>query len=138
MKDIDWAKVTAEDAVRRNQVLELIKQGSVRSAEDYCRAALIFQHGDTVDEIRLAYSLATTSRALDPTEKRCKWLSAAAWDRILLRLNKPQWYGTQFTRSQAGKWELYPVDETAVTDGERAELGVPPLAESRARAQSLQ
>ena len=104
MKDIDWAKVSAEDAVRRTQVLELIKQGSVRNAEDYCNAALIFQHGDSVDDIRLAYSLATTSRALDPSGKRCKWLSAAAWDRILLRLNKPQWYGTQFTKSQSGTW----------------------------------
>ena len=138
IKEIDWAKVSAEDATRRVQVLDLIRQGGVRNAEDYCNAALIFQHGDTVDEIRLAYSLATTSRALDPASKRCKWLSAAAWDRLLMRLNRPQWYGTQFTKSQAGKWELYHVDETAVSDSDRAELGVPPIAESRARAEKLQ
>ena len=138
MKDIDWAKVSAEDAERRVQVLGFIKQGTVRNAEDYCNAALIFQHGDTVDEIRLAFSLATTSRALDPAEKRCRWLSAAAWDRLLMRLNKPQWYGTQFTKSQTGQWELYLVDETAVSDSDGAELGVPPLAVSRARAAKLQ
>jgi hypothetical protein len=138
MKDIDWAKVSAQDAARRVQVLDLIREGSVRTAEDYCNAALIFQHGDKVDEIRLAYSLATTSRALDPASKRCKWLSAAAWDRLLMRLNRPQWYGTQFTKSQDGKWELYLVDETAVSDSDRAELGVPSIAESRTRAEKLQ
>lgn len=137
MKDIDWSKVSAEDAARRSLVLELLKQGLVRSAEDYCNAALIFQHGDTVDEIRLAFSFATTSRALSPDEERCRWLSAAAWDRLLMRLKKPQWYGTQFTKTSTGKWELYLVDETAVNDSDREALGVPPLAASRARAASL-
>lgn len=137
IKDIDWAKVSVEDAARRVQVLDMIRQGSVRSAEDFCNAALIFQHGDTVDEIRLAYSLATTSRALEPASKRCRWLSAAAWDRLLMRLNRPQWYGTQFTKAQDGKWELYLVDETAASDSDRAELGVPPIAEARARAVQL-
>ncbi|RZI57915.1 MAG: hypothetical protein EOP37_18380 [Rubrivivax sp.] len=137
MKDIDWSKVSVEDAARRSQVLEFLKQGMVRSAEDYCNAALIFQHGDTVEDIRLAYSLATTSRALGPDEQRCRWLSAAAWDRLLMRLKKPQWYGTQFTKSPTGTWELYLVDETAVNDNDRAELGVPPLATSRARAAGL-
>lgn len=136
-KDIDWVKVSAEDAARRTEVLAFIKQGTVRSAEDYCNAALIFQHGESVDDIRLAYSLATTSRALDPAGGRCKWLSAAAWDRLLMRLNKPQWYGTQFIKSSTGQWELYPVDETAVSDSDRADLGVPPLAAARARAATL-
>lgn len=138
IKDIDWTKLSAADAARRVRVLDLIKQGAVRNAEDFCNAALIFQHGETVDEIKLAYSLASTSRALDPADKRCRWLSAAAWDRLLMRLNKPQWYGTQFTKSSTGTWELYPVDETAVSDAERAELGVPPLAESKARAAKIQ
>lgn len=138
IKDIDWTKLSAADAARRVQVLDLIRQGTVRTAEDYCNAALIFQHGETVDEIKLAYSLATTSRALDPADKRCKWLSAAAWDRLLMRLNKPQWYGTQFTKASGGAWELYVVDETAVSDAERAEHGVPPLAESKARAAKIQ
>jgi hypothetical protein len=137
-KDIDWARVSAEDAARRTQVIELIKQGGVRSAGDYCIAALIFQHGDDVEDIRLAYSLATTSRALDPSSKQCKWLSAAAWDRLMMQLKRPQWYGTQFTKSTSGKWELYNVDESAVSDDERTELGVPPIAKSRARAEKLQ
>jgi hypothetical protein len=98
---------------------------------------LIFQHGNTVDEIRLAFSLATTSRALDPDSGRCKWLSAAAWDRLMMRLGRPQWYGTQFTKSDGGKWELYRVDESVVSDKDRAELGVPSIAEAKARAAEL-
>lgn len=137
MKDIDWDKLSVEDAERRIKVLEFLRQGTVRSAEDYCNAAMIFQHGETIDDIRLAYALATTSRALGPDEKRCRWLSAAAWDRILMRLNMPQWYGTQFTKSPTGQWELYKVDETAVTDKDRAELDVPPLAASRAMAATI-
>lgn len=136
-ESINWDKLTVEDAARRERVLEFLRQGSVRSAVDYCNAAMIFQHGDTADETRLAYALATTSRALDPSGDQCRWLSAAAWDRLMMRLGKPQWYGTQFTKSQAGTWELYKVDETAVTDADRAALDVPPLAESRAMAASI-
>lgn len=138
MKDIDWEKVSIEDAARRGKVLEMIGHGTLRTSEDYCNAALIFQHGSTVDEIRLAYSLATTARALDNESKRCRWLSAAAWDRILMRMKRPQWYGTQFVKLPSGKWELYDVDESAVTDADRAELGVPPLSAARARAEKLQ
>jgi hypothetical protein len=61
MKDIDWDKLSVEDAERRIKVLEFLRQGTVRSAEDYCNAAMIFQHGETIDDIRLAYALATTS-----------------------------------------------------------------------------
>jgi len=136
-ESINWDKLSVEDAARRARVLDFLRQGSVRTAEDYCNAAMIFQHGETVDDTRLAHALATTSRALDPSGKQCRWLSAAAWDRLMMRLGKPQWYATQFTKSQAGTWELYKVDETAVTDADRAALDVPPLAESRARAAAI-
>lgn len=138
MKDIDWAKLSIEDAARRTKVLEMIRHGTIRTSEDYCNAALIFQHGETADDIRLAYSLATIARALDNESRRCGWLSAAAWDRILMRMKRPQWYGTQFVKLPSGKWGLYDIDETAVTDADRAELGVPPLSAARARAEKLQ
>lgn len=136
-KDIDWDKLSREDAARRTQVLAFIREGTVRTPEDYCNAALIFQHGETIDDIRLAWSLATTSRALEPASRRCRWLSAAAWDRIMMQLKKPQWYGTQFARAPSGQWELYQVDETAVTDSDRQELDVPPLETSRAMAAEI-
>lgn len=40
----------------------------------------------------------------------------------------PQWYGTQYTAPRAGEpTELYKVDETIVSDAERAAMNVPSL-----------
>lgn len=139
MKDIDWSKISQEDAERRKLVSEMLGAGSVRTADDFRNAALIFQHGETADDIRLAFSLASISVAIQPEDNSAKWLSAAAWDRLMMRLGKPQWYGTQFTKSkETGMWELYAIDESAVSDAQRAALGVPTLAQARARAATIQ
>lgn len=132
--DVDWSVVGPRDDARRAAVLRMLRNGEVRTASDYFAAALIFQHGETVEDIQMAFAMASAGRAIDPTIKQLKWLSAAAWDRILMRRGKPQWYGTQYTMNEATKrMELYVVDESAVTDKERAELGVPSLAEAKAR-----
>ncbi|MEM9702019.1 MAG: hypothetical protein AAF907_06210, partial [Planctomycetota bacterium] len=89
------AETFQRDATRRQQTLDELRAGRVRTASDYYHAAMVFQHGQTADDIRLAFSLAWTSAQMDPTERdRALWLSAAAWDRIMMRLKKPQWYGT--------------------------------------------
>ena len=65
---------------------------------------------------------------------------AAAWDRYQMRLGKPQWYGTQFVRDDMdmdSPWRLYEVDTTAVTDADRRRLNVPPLADARARVETM-
>lgn len=135
---IDWKKVSGEDAERRSKVAEMLRAGEVKTAVDFFNAALIYQHGGTVGDIRMAYSLANVSAMLDPHNVSAKWLTAAAWDRIMLRLNKPQWYGTQFTKTDpAGKFELYKIDESAVTDEDRVAMGVPTLAESKIKATKL-
>jgi hypothetical protein len=47
---------------------------------------------------------------------------------------KPQWYGTQYTMNpETKRFELYQVDETAVTDDDRARLSVPSLAQAKER-----
>ena len=136
---IDWKKVTEQDTVRRAEVAKMLAIGSLMTSEDYYNAALIYQHGQRPENIRMAFSLSTIAIQLDPENKQAKWLSAASWDRILMQLDKPQWYGTQFRKAQTpgSQFELYKVDETAVTDEERKALGVPTLAEARARAQSM-
>jgi hypothetical protein len=137
--NVDWSKVGPRDEARLARVRELLAAGGVRTARDYFNAALVAQHGKTVDDIRLALSLATISASIDPNVTSAKWLSAAAWDRIMMRRKLPQWYGTQFSRSkEAGaKWELYKIDETIVSDEERKQLGVPTLEEARARARKM-
>lgn len=132
----NWRAVMQRDGERRNRVLEILKEGQLKTAWDYFNAAIVLQHGSSAEDIRLAHSLSTIAITLDPEHKRAKWLVAASWDRLMLRFEQPQWYGTQSVRDASGKFSLYPVDPNAVTDTDRVALGVPTLAEAQARAES--
>ena len=135
---IDWDVVSTRDAARRTEVLQLLNAGDIRSADDFYNAALIFQHGDSIQDTQLALALATTSARMNPSNQQAQVLMAQAWDRILVRSGKPQWYGTQFQRSKTtGKWELFPTDPTAVTEAQRTALGLPTLAETLAHIAQL-
>jgi hypothetical protein len=136
---IDWAVVGQRDRVRLDAVKELLATGKLKTATDFYNAALVCQHGSSVDDIRIAHALATISRTIDPKDINAAWLFAASWDRIMMQLEKPQWYGTQFTKSDTpgSKWELYKLDETAVTDDDRRKLGVPSLQEARERTNKM-
>jgi hypothetical protein len=137
-EDLDWDTLNKADAKRREEVLAMMKRGELNTARDFYHAAMIFQHGATSDDIQLAYSLAWISATLDPSSQQALWLSAAAWDRVLMSKNQPQWYGTQYTKASTnGPWELYKIDETAVTDEERAKLHVPSLRAARERVKEL-
>jgi len=132
---LDAPKIAPRDAERRRLVKEIMSRGEVRAAEDFFNAALIFQHGETPDDFRLAYALVTIASAMTPDRIGPKAAACSAWDRLLVSLGRPQWYGTQFIPSKVpGKFELAPVDETAVTDEERKSRGVPILQESRENA----
>ncbi|MEO6277561.1 hypothetical protein [Roseateles sp.] len=132
---IDNTKLARRDAERRIQVMQLLEQGEVRVAEDYFNAAIIFHHGEAVEDFKLAFSLTSIAAALRPDRPGPRAAACSAWDRLLLRSGKPQWYGTQFEPSaKTGKIELSVVDETAVTDADRKACGLPTLQESRANA----
>lgn len=137
--NIDWSAVGTCDRARLKRVRELVAGGELRTAVDFFNAALVCQHGPDVADIRLAHALATTSATMDAQATNTNWLMAASWDRIMMRLDKPQWYGTQFTRAKTAdaQWMLYKIDESAVTDEERKRLGVPTLAEARQRAERM-
>lgn len=133
---IDWAVVNAADAERRAAVMSILKVGGIRSAADYYHAAMIFQHGDSEDDIRLAHSFATISAAMERSPAS-NWLMAASWDRLMLRFEQPQWYGTQYVRNESGKWVLYKVQPGAVTDQQRTAWSVPSLAEAQKRVSEM-
>lgn len=135
-ENIDWAAVSAQDAERRRTVMSILNAGGVRTALDFYNAAMIFQHGDSEDDIRLAHSFATIAASLGDTSA-ARWLQAASWDRLLLRFGQPQWYGTQYVRDSSGRWTLYEVQPDAVTDEQRSAWSVPSLAEARARVAQL-
>ena len=130
---IDWDVVGKRDASRRAQVTQLLMAGDIRTADDYYNAALIFQHGESVQDIQLALAFATTAVRMTPSNRDAQILMAQAWDRILVKSGKPQWYGTQYQRSKiTGKWELCPTDPTAVSEAQRKAIGLPTVAEAMA------
>ena len=122
--------VIARDSQRRDAAIAKLRAGELRTAEDYFAAAIIFQH--SAKDIGLAHALATVASTLDADNPHYRWLIAAAWDRELMQHLQPQWYGTQYQGSNEGMF-LFPVAVGAVTDAERTAMGVPTLAEARAR-----
>jgi len=75
----------------------------VRTAEDFYRAAMLFQHGTEASDWRKARELALRAVELHPEYREAKWLAAAALDRELVRTGKRQRYGTQY-RDVGGGW----------------------------------
>jgi hypothetical protein len=61
MGQIAWGEAGPRDAARRAKVKELLAAGQVRTGDDFERAALVFQHGDTPNDILMPHILAVTS-----------------------------------------------------------------------------
>ena len=129
---IDWDIVNRNDAQRREQTLELLRAGRLNTTRDYLHAAYIFQHGNTVDQARLALSLAWISASIDQENMEAREMTAGAWDRLMMRYRQPQWYGTQAEKPGVdAEWGMYEVLEGAISDKERETMGLPPLEELR-------
>ena len=133
----DWDKATPEeiqgiiarDRQRRELAQKLLDEGEAKTASDYHYLALIFQHGDKIDDYKTAHECA--KRAMEMGDDGVKWLFAATEDRWLLSEGRPQKYGTQFINPEGKGWQLAePIDPT-ITDEERAKYNVPSLAEAR-------
>ncbi|KFE69572.1 TPR end-of-group domain-containing protein [Hyalangium minutum] len=123
----DWKKVSERDRQRRQRVTELLAAGAAKTGADFLAAALVFQHGDTLEDFAKARELA--AEAARKGHPMGLWLTAAAWDRWLMKAEQPQRFGTQYTLDKATKqMRLYPVDPS-VKDAERERWGFPPLAE---------
>ena len=128
------AILAARDEWRLKRVREIQAAGGLKVADDYFHAAMILQHGGYAQHFRQAHDLALRAAELDPEHRTARWLAAAAKDRELQSQGKPQRYGTQFRRARDGAVRVYKVDPT-VTDDERAEWEVPPLAETGQKLQ---
>jgi hypothetical protein len=63
-------------------------------------------------------------------------LGAAAEDRFLMNIGRPQRFGTQYRSEGEGPMRLYQVDE-GVSDEIRKVMAVPSLAEAKAREAEL-
>ena len=133
-KKIDAAAIMARDEGRRSEVNRMLAAAQVRTAHDFYCAAVIFHHGQTGDDYRLATSLAWVSMTIQPTSKDYAYMAASTWDRFMVKSGRPQWYGTKCRHEpdQSGRDQLLPVDESAVTDSDRARFDLKPLEVMRA------
>jgi hypothetical protein len=133
----EYLQLRERDAQRRQRVREMIAEGLLTAPDDYFHAALIFQHGETLEDIWQAHELALTAAEMGATQsmgyKDSRWLAAAALDRWLMYQGKPQKYGTNFV-PDGKRWRLWEVDPTT-TDDERATNHVPSLQEQLKQAE---
>ncbi len=127
-------QVLQRDRARRQRVEELVRSEALQAREDYFHAAMVFQHGETLDDFWRAHEMA--KRGAELGHPNCHWLMAAAYDRWLMNQGKPQKYGTQYTSRDDEPYRLWDVDPTT-TDEERAAWNVPPLAEALRQAEEL-
>lgn len=117
-----WPRIHAEDTIRRRRVSEIMAAGGAQTASDYYAAALVYQHGETLEHYALArgYAFEAAKRGHPGGAA----LAAKAWDRWLVAAGYPQRFGTQFQCDP--KCRLQPFD-ASVTDAERARWGVEAL-----------
>jgi len=92
-KEAESVVVAQHDSSRRQRVSELIAAGRVRTGADWYRAAMIYQHGETLDDYARARAYAV--QAVARGDEDGLWLAAAAWDRWLIHAGYPQRFGTQ-------------------------------------------
>ncbi|MCM8557869.1 hypothetical protein [Sphingomicrobium sediminis] len=114
------------DERRFARTAELFETGALETGNDYYHAAFIFQHGSEPEHFLRAHHAAMVAMKLG--HERADWIAAASLDRYLMTIERPQIYGTQ-SRQQDGVMGLYEADASVLTDRERAQMDVPPLAE---------
>lgn len=127
-------KLLKEEQEARKKLLLMLKRGQVRTADDFYRATLLFQHDDkSLKSYALAIALSTISYLLG--ERWGKSLSAAAIDRFLLSIHQKQLFGTNFEKLD-NTWKMAPWQE-GIPDKLRKEYDIPPLKKLQRELHSL-
>lgn len=135
----DWSnkkfvnKLTSLEKKASKKVHQLLKNKKLKTADDFYRAAFILHHGNSHKSYLQAVSLAAISNHLG--EPRGKNLYAVALDRLLLSLDLPQHFGSQFIKVKR-KYKLAPIDKNT-TDKERKKYLIEPLSKLKERAKKL-
>jgi hypothetical protein len=125
---LPYKEINVRDAARRSEVLAMMKRVEIRTAQDYFYAAVIFHHGQTFEHYRMSTSLAWIAHELEPDNTTYAWQTASSWDRMMLKKDRPQWYGVQAHRNEQNQLVLSTIDEHVVDDAERARYNVKPLS----------
>ena len=133
---INWKSLHENDSIRRIRVQELLGSGKVKTGKDFARAAMIFQHARD-DSTSYAKAVKLMEKAIEKDSTINKWLFAAATDRYLLSVGKPQIYGTQYYKEEGSQWVLENFDSLKISDKERKKYGVKTLIQLRAALQKM-
>jgi len=120
------------DAARRKQLDARLQQVGTLGVRELYAAAMLMQHGTTVEDAARAMDYARRALALEPNTCAYRQLTALTEDRWLMRQGKPQRFGTQYhcppPDGGPPHCRRLPVD-ASVTDAERVARCVAPLAE---------
>jgi hypothetical protein len=90
----DRPQMSANDALRRKRVHQLLDEGALRTARDFSDAAIIFQYGQEPDDYLLAHVLALI--AVAKGDKNGREIAAITLDRYLQSIGQSQIFGTQY------------------------------------------
>lgn len=115
----------AQELQRRDRARALLREDRLKDAHSYDAAALIFQHGERLDDFLVARELALLACFKKATYGNMPFL---AEDRFLVRLGRPQRFGSQYLNQHTRDQE--PIEEkgaSAVTDALRLDAFLPPL-----------
>lgn len=129
----EYQQLRERDRERREVAARILEEISNPAAEDFHHAAMIFQHGESLENIWQAHECAM--KAVKLGYRPARWLAAASYDRWLMYQGKPQKFGTQFV-PDGKRHRLWDV-ESETTDEERKEWDVPDLEHQQNRADEL-
>ena len=113
---------------RHDRVTEIIRQGLLRSGEDYFIAGMIYNHGIKPEDNLVAHALLTIAAMKEYPEALRG--SAAALDNYLTSICKPQLFGTVYGDPRVVMGE-------PMTDALRSQFCVPGMAKQRELAEYL-
>lgn len=129
--ELSAQETKTNDEARRTRTYEMLRSGEIQTAQDYFYAAVIFHHGQTFEQYRLSASLAWIAHELEPENTTYAWQTASSWDRMMLKKDRPQWYGVQAHRNDRNQLVLSSIDEKVVSDVERKQYNVKPVEKLR-------
>lgn len=127
LREITFEILKKNDEERLFLVEKEMSLGKLKTIQDYRNAGLIFHHSRIKNNYcrRMAVKCLQKSVDLDNYSSiGIKWLLAATIDRELMEQNKAQVYGTQYVQNEEGKYELYKLNLTKISDKEREDYGV--------------
>jgi hypothetical protein len=127
LSEAERAAIAEDDAERRRQAQQLPAGGRLHTAEDFKRAAFVFQHGSTPEDYLLAHTLAMV--AVAKGDAGALWIASATLDRYLQAVGRPQVYGTQFAAGPNQSLTQEPYNRCGELDEEPELIGA--IAEKR-------